>query len=151
MGGFPKLSTSCLPTFTTTSANWNMMVRVRRSTRAAILTSLIWRLVSHQSAVATGGSMLCGNVAGSQAAACNCGRNSIRISEPTRHRHCAGVKTTAPQSIQRALRMRNRRLRDECREMHQLPPKSVCGDNIRNLAKFPFVVRSLLLSVETYF
>ena len=36
--------------------------------------------------------MLCGNVAGLQADACNCGRNSFPTSEPARHRHCAEAK-----------------------------------------------------------
>ena len=88
--------------------------------------------------------MLRGNVAGLQAGTCNCDRNSIRTSEPARHRHCAGVKTTAPQSIQRALRMRNGHLRDECCEMHQPPPKSVLQYNNYNSAKLSFVFAVIL-------
>tara|TARA_B110001450_G_scaffold254375_1_gene279595 strand:+ start:169 stop:552 length:384 start_codon:yes stop_codon:yes gene_type:complete len=42
---------------TATSANWKVMARAWRTTRAPILISLSWRLVSDQSAISSGSAM----------------------------------------------------------------------------------------------
>src|SRR5690606_35778474 len=48
---------------TATSASWNVMARAWRTTRAPILISLSWRLVSDQLAMASGSSRQRRNVA----------------------------------------------------------------------------------------
>jgi hypothetical protein len=62
---------------TATSANWKVIAQAWHTTRAPILISFSCRLVSDQSAMASGRSMERRKLARSQASACSCSRTSL--------------------------------------------------------------------------